>query len=137
VPGVPTNPVTVALSVSPPLSLRMSVTAGVGVVLIWQVLKFTGPAKSDSVESMLEPEERVCGNSVLMHPLKPRVFRLIPPSMNSFCETELTLPGSRQTQPPHGIGVAPRLAKMVTADAAAPVTCTYSALGNALPGSQT
>src|SRR6266566_2499072 len=127
------NPVTVALSVRPPL--RMSVTGGVGDVVMLQVLKGMGPAKSDRVESMLDPEDRVCGKSVLTHPVKPRVLRLIPPSMNSFCETECGLPVSRHTQPPHGIAVAPRLAKRLTAPAAAPVTCTYCALGNEVPGS--
>src|SRR4029077_15095934 len=111
VPGAPVNPSTGALSLIGPLCTSVTDAAGVGGML--QVLKLIGPAKSCRVEKIELPDERVCGNSVLMQPVKPSACRFTPPSKNSVGETTFGLGvwgiSSRQTQPPQAIEVLPLL----------------------------
>src|SRR5260370_29353735 len=90
----------------------MSVTDFAGLVLMLQVFNETGPAKSCRAE-LISGDDRVWGRNVLTHPVKPRVSRLTPPSMNSLVETVLTsspLAWPRQTHPPQRM--APVLAPL-------------------------
>src|SRR5881397_293812 len=77
------------------------------VVLGLHVLK--GMTSKSYNVAVNDPEDRVCGMNVLMHPVNPSDSRLTAPSINSFWPMEATtfpLP-SRQAQPPQALDSVP------------------------------
>src|SRR5437773_4313784 len=110
-----------------PLWTRMSFPAfGAGeverlsVVLGLHVLK--GMTSKSFNVAVNDPEDRVCGMNVLMHPVNPSDSKLTAPSINSFWGMDATTFPllSRQAQPPQGTAVAPALVTAAMASTGTP-----------------